>query len=394
MSVRHRIAVPVLAAALGLTLTGCGTSESGSSSASSSSGSGSVADASALDKAKVSGGEAEVAPAVTLGTKPLSVGETTTKVLKEGTGTASTTKDVVLVKYVLLNGTDGALINDNYAADPVGFLMSDGELIAGLRTALTGVKPGSRLLVAMPPKDAFGAQGNADIKVAPTDTVVFLFDVIKMMRPLPVAMARPSRPGRLPTVKFNDGKPATFTMPKDDAPTKLVVQPLIEGTGAKVAEGVGDRQLHGALWRTVRSSTRASTGVEHSPSRWVRRKSSWLDKGVAGATIGSWLLLIVPPSEGYGEEGSATSRHRHHRLCRRRPWRLQPPFDPAPTTASQRLEHSCPMTSRPSAPKSTFPTVPCPRSGHRGHQARRGRRTSGSSIRAHYVGVALDRRRV
>lgn len=72
MSVRHRIAVPVLAAALGLTLTGCGTSESGSSSASSSSGSGSVADASALDKAKVSGGEAEVAPAVTLGTKPLS----------------------------------------------------------------------------------------------------------------------------------------------------------------------------------------------------------------------------------------------------------------------------------------------------------------------------------
>ncbi len=307
MSVRHRIAVPVLAAALGLTLTGCGTSESGSSSASSSSGSSSVADASALDKAKVSGGEAEVAPAVTLGTKPLSVGETTTKVLKEGTGTASTTKDVVLVKYVLLNGTDGALINDNYAADPVGFLMSDGELIAGLRTALTGVKPGSRLLVAMPPKDAFGAQGNADIKVAPTDTVVFLFDVIKMMRPLPVAdgAAVKAKDG-LPTVKFNDGKPATFTMPKDDAPTKLVVQPLIEGTGAKVAEGQSVIVSYtGALWRNGEvfdsSFNRSGTFTFKVGAKEVI--SGW-DKGVAGATIGSRLLLIVPPSEGYGEEGS------------------------------------------------------------------------------------------
>ena len=42
----------------------------------------------------------------------------------------------------------------------------------------------------------------------------------------------------LPTVTMNEGKPATITVPKGvKAPTKTVVQPLIEGNGAEVKKG-------------------------------------------------------------------------------------------------------------------------------------------------------------
>ncbi len=43
----------------------------------------------------------------------------------------------------------------------------------------------------MPPKDAFGEQGNANIKVGGGDTVVFLMDVVSATKPLKSAEGKP-----------------------------------------------------------------------------------------------------------------------------------------------------------------------------------------------------------
>jgi len=59
-----------------------------------------------------------------------------------------------------------------------------------------GLQKGARVLVAMPPKDAFGTQGNAEIKVAGTDTVVFLMDVLGATKPLASAEGKEVAPAK------------------------------------------------------------------------------------------------------------------------------------------------------------------------------------------------------
>ncbi len=306
MSVRHRFAVPVLSAALAVTLTACGGSGDNGSSTSSTSSASSAASAT-LEEVTVTGGDAKAAPTLKFKSSPFSVTQLATKVLKEGSGVASTDKDVVLVDYALVNGKDGATVDENYSGDPVGFSMADTQLIPGLRTALTGVKPGTRLLAALPPKEAFGDQGLAQLKVGGTDTVLFVLDVIRMVRPLPVATgAAVKASADLPAVVFNDGKAATITMPKGDPPKKLVVQPLIEGTGPVVKVSQTAMVTYtGAIWRNgqVFDSSFTHGSPFTFPVGGKQVISGW-DTGVAGAKVGSRLLLIVPPAEGYGDAGS------------------------------------------------------------------------------------------
>lgn len=305
MSLRYRFAVPVLSAALIVTLAGCGSD--GAKATTSTSSTSAAAASAKLEDVTVTGGDAKAAPTLKFKSSPFSVSELTTKVLKEGSGVASTDKDVVLVDYALVNGKDGATVDENYSSEPVGFSMSDTQLISGLRSALTGVKPGTRLLTALPPKDAFGDQGLAQLKVGGTDTVLFVLDVIKMVKPLPVAAGTAVKArADLPAVVFNDGKAATITMPTSEPPKKLVVQPLIEGAGPVVKDGQTALVTYtGAIWRNgqVFDSSFSHGSTFSFPVGGQQVISGW-DTGVSGEKVGSRLLLIVPPAEGYGDAGS------------------------------------------------------------------------------------------
>jgi peptidylprolyl isomerase len=102
------------------------------------------------------------------------------------------------------------------------------------------------------------------------------------------------------------GKP-TITVPHDEsAPPQLVTQPLIKGTGAPVAAGETITVHYtGVLW---------ANGKKFDSS-WDRGKPAevqigtgsvipgW-DTGLVGQTVGSQVLLVVPPDEGYGSAGS------------------------------------------------------------------------------------------
>jgi peptidylprolyl isomerase len=83
-------------------------------------------------------------------------------------------------------------------------------------------------------------------------------------------------------------------------------QNLIEGSGTKVTEGMF-LQVHytGVLWKdgSVFDSSwpRAQyytfqTGTNSVIPAW--------DKGLVGHTVGSRVLLVVPPADGYGPDGN------------------------------------------------------------------------------------------
>ena len=96
---------------------------------------------------------------------------------------------------------------------------SSATLLPGLSKGLPGQQLGSRLLVAIPPADAFGAKGNAQAGFGPTDTIVFLIDVVSASTPLttaPGAVVPPT--AGLPTATVTGPQAAHTPVPQPPAP--------------------------------------------------------------------------------------------------------------------------------------------------------------------------------
>jgi peptidylprolyl isomerase len=264
-----------------------------------------AAPVSALDSVTVGG--TNTAPTVTFKTKPLKVTATTTKVITAGKGAKLTKANAITFNYVLFNGKDGKQIESSFGKQPAGMDLSSASLLPGLTKGLAGQQVGSRLLLAIPPVDAFGAQGNAQAGFGPTDTVVFFIDLVSASTPLATATgaAVPPKAG-LPTATVDGAKAAVITVPKTAAPTKLIVQPLIKGAGAVVKTGQTIKVSYtGVLWKDGKKfDASADHGSSFDTVIGTGSVITGWDKGLVGQTVGSRILLVVPPAEGYGTKGS------------------------------------------------------------------------------------------
>jgi FKBP-type peptidyl-prolyl cis-trans isomerase len=97
------------------------------------------------------------------------------------------------------------------------------------------------------------------------------------------------------------------TLPKANPPDQLVVQPLLVGRGAKV-ERLQQVQVQyvGVIWpggREFDSSWRRGEPANFTVGRG--EIVAGLDRGLVGQTVGSRVLLVVPPDDGYGAAGNA-----------------------------------------------------------------------------------------
>lgn len=100
------------------------------------------------------------------------------KTVIKGTGTKLTKAQSLIGDFAVYDwrGKTHKLIGSSYATGlPALF---SGPLLPGLEKALIGRKLGSRVLAVLPPADAFGPTGDPSIGVGPTDTVVFVVDLL------------------------------------------------------------------------------------------------------------------------------------------------------------------------------------------------------------------------
>ena len=261
--------------------------------------------ASALDGVTLGGSSA--VPTLTFKTKPLSVKATTTKVVTAGKGAKLSKANSVTFNYALYNGKDGKQIESSFGKKTAGVDLSSGQLMPGLSKGLTGQLVGSRLLIAIPPVDAFGDKGNAQAGFGPTDTAVFVIDVVSVGTPLTTATGTPVAPkAGLPTAKVVGAQAAQITVPKTAAPTTLIVQPLIKGAGPVVKKGQNITVNYtGVLWKDGKKFD--ASGDRGAPVDFqigVGQVIPGWDKGLVGQSVGSRILLVVPPADGYGAKGS------------------------------------------------------------------------------------------
>jgi peptidylprolyl isomerase len=113
----------------------------------------------------------------------------------------------------------------------------------------------------------------------------------------------------LPTVTAKAASAPTVKIPSSAPPSALVVKTLIKGSGPPVAKGQEVvTQYIGLNWRTKSvfdsSWTRGAPfgfQIGASPAQIIM---GW-DKGLIGVPVGSRVMLVIPPKDGYGSSGQA-----------------------------------------------------------------------------------------
>ncbi len=289
-------AIPLLACTV---LAGCGSSSKPSSSAS-------PATANAAVTATGSFGKA---PTVKI-PKAKAGSQLEVKTLIQGSGTTLTKADALAANFVLYfwNGASSTLEANTFTKNPT---VIGGTMLPGLESALIGKKVGSRVLAVIPPAQGYGATGNSQLGITATTTLVFVIDVLKSYADTASATGtqQSAGGGSLPKVSAKAGSAPTLTFPTSSPPTKLVAQTLIKGTGPKVAKGdYVIAQYVGYIWRTKKVF--GSSWSSGSPFGFVIGASpeqvipGW-DTGLIGQTVGSRVMLSIPPAEGYGKTGQS-----------------------------------------------------------------------------------------
>jgi FKBP-type peptidyl-prolyl cis-trans isomerase len=301
------VITPLLAT---LAVVGC--SSSSSKPASSSSSSASAAAADTYQSVTVTGAFGK-APKVTI-PKETGTGNLLTKTLIQGTGAKLTTTEGMVGNYVAYDwsGKTSKVLGSSYTSGSPSLFV--GPLLPGLETALIGQKLGSRVLAVIPPKDAFGTTGNSQEGIGAKDTLVFVIDLDSTFPTASVPGTQSTTAGgTLPTVtapKAGSTAGPTITVnTKTTAPKALQVKTLITGTGAKVKSGQDLAvQYTGVIWRTGKVFD--SSWSRNQPFTTVIGEGQVIkgwDTGLVGQTVGSRVMLVIPPAEGYGSAGASTA---------------------------------------------------------------------------------------
>jgi peptidylprolyl isomerase len=241
------------------------------------------------------------------------------KTLVQGTGQTLANGQLAVVNYTVYNWSQKKTLGDTYASssqavtEPQSVQLGASTALPAWSTALTGAKVGSRIEVVAPPADAFGTAGNSQAGVNPTDVLVFVLDVVAgypANDDITGTMA-PQTDASLPKVTGEPGSGnPTITIPKGvTPPTGLVTNVMIQGKGATVAKGQTLlMQYTGVDWNTGKnfdsSFTRKTAFTTAIGEGTVI--PGW-DQGLVGKHVGDRVLLVIPPSLGYGPEGGQSS---------------------------------------------------------------------------------------
>lgn len=296
--------------ALGLTavlaLAGCSQSSEGSASStpsatttsdaasSTASATATAEDVAKVDAVKVTQAKAGEEPTMTF-VSPLTVTAPVARILKEGTGAVLEEGQSITFNTVAYKGSDGSKAATTYGDTPQKISLSTDSIYAELFNALKGQKIGTLLLFAAPTQDTDGSEITAltTLEITAANTPDPTLDRAKGTAVKPA--------DGLPTVTLaaDTGKP-TITIPKGyKAPTDLVVQPLIKGTGAVIKEtDTITAHYTGVLLDGTQFDSSWDSGKPASFS--LQQVISGWTQGLAGQTVGSQVLLVIPASLGYG----------------------------------------------------------------------------------------------
>ena len=228
---------------------------------------------------------------------PLKADQTMSEVLIQGTGVALTSTSWMEAQYSVYDASTGSMFDSStYDGSPL-YAPVNG-LVPGVTNSLVGKHVGDRVLMAVTGPDGYDSNGGipqAGVNVG--DTLVFVMDIQSAQLPGPEGTPV-TPPDGLPVVTDNNGTPTVSIPAGAQAPGSLVVQPLIKGSGPAVqatdaitANYVEVNFADGSVIDSTYGSTPQTGLLNVMIPGW--------QQGLVGQTVGSRVLLVVPPALAY-----------------------------------------------------------------------------------------------
>lgn len=252
--------------------------------------------------------------------KPLEVAEPTIKVVNEGSGDAVKANQIANISVLAVSGADGSTLEDTFPNEPEPLELNDQLKTnsAVIYNAFVGAKVGSSIALAVPgqqsapeasPSPSAGATPSPSPAAGPTQLLI-----IKILSATDVtpALDKPqgetvTPPAGLPTVTEKDGVPE-INVEGAAAPTALVSQDLIKGTGATVKET--DTLTVNYVGVNLVGGTKFDSSFDRGePTSFALNQviKGWT-QGLTGKTVGSRVLLVIPKDLAYGDAGQGEAK--------------------------------------------------------------------------------------
>jgi peptidylprolyl isomerase len=307
---RTRALLPVAVLALaGFALAGCsGTSTPSASSSSDAKACAPASGGSTVDKIKVTGA-VKTEPTVSFDA-PLKASGVQRHVVTEGKGAPTKVGDAVQVDVAIYNGTTGkAATAAGYGGDspdPLTITIDGTRLNKGILQTLACAPVGSRIVSVMPSSLAFGSTGNSSIGIGAKDSVVFVFDVVRLQPTKADGKVQPA-PAGFPKVTFaKDGTPKVAVTKDITAPEQTMIGLLKQGDGTVVQSGdTVTLQYQGVNLRTGKVFDQSwGKGPTQLSTTGV---IPGFAKALVGQKVGSQVIVMIPPADGYGSSGQSAA---------------------------------------------------------------------------------------
>ena len=229
------------------------------------------------------------APATATFTAPLDITELQTTVVDEGSGDPVASGDFISYALSAFDAETGErLVDTGYA--PGELLPAQISADNPLGQILGCGKPGQRVVATFPATESASAE-------------IYVVDLLGLVPTAAWGEEQPPVDG-MPTVTLDeDGTPNITIDTSATPPTETEVATLKKGDGYTVASGDYVLiQYRGARWSTGELFEGGDTWDGGTP--YAGQTTGFVagfQKALEGQTVGSQVLVVIPPADGYGE---------------------------------------------------------------------------------------------
>ncbi|NYE38049.1 peptidylprolyl isomerase [Nocardioides cavernae] len=235
--------------------------------------------------------------------------KTETEVLVEGDGETVADGDTVSTHWWIGNGFTEKEAQTTYDEAPQSVEVTE-EILPFLREALIGHKVGDRVVMLTSAEKAYGESGNPSIGIGNKDSVLAIVDIMdrsETVPPLDGPQGEDKKPaGWAPTLVEKDGVITGFDFSTAHEPSgELIATTLVKGDGAKVKSGQTLTVNYlGQVYEADKPFDESYSGEPAEFPIGVGQVIAGWDERLVGRTVGSRVILEIPPAKGYGEKGN------------------------------------------------------------------------------------------